>query len=90
MGSSTGVGWVTGPSFVDDPRVLGAKNAVRGQGLRTMASLRLACKRESETLVRVALDSKNVSDCEPDDNSDSQAAGNNEELEDGPRFVNID
>ena len=53
MGSSTGAGWVTGPSFVDDPRVLGAENAVRGQGLRTMASLRSACKRESETLVRV-------------------------------------
>ena len=34
--------------------------------------------------------SGHVSDCEPDDNSDSQGAGNNEELEDEPRFVKID
>ena len=34
--------------------------------------------------------SGNVSDCEPGDNSDSQGAGNNEELENRPRFVEID
>jgi len=34
--------------------------------------------------------SGNVSDCEPDGNSDGQGAGNNEELEDEPRFVKID
>ena len=32
----------------------------------------------------------NVSDREPDDNSDSQGAGNNEELENRPRLVEID
>ena len=53
MRSSTGAGWVTRPSFIDDPRVPLAENAVILQGLRTIASLRSTCKRESETLARV-------------------------------------
>ena len=63
---------------------LGERGGSRGEYTYTLI------QEVNESEEEDASGSGNVSDCEPDGNSDGQGAGNNEELEDEPRFVKID